>query len=322
MRALCGRRLPGMALTGMLAIMLSGCFTGVESTKRITPGRAERQMLLPQPEDTLLSCLPSVYLRHWQLGRTFVVSDARITHIMDQMGHRTLSAGDTLQYAGIEQRRMPDGRLGDVLLFGMRDRNSDTTPKAGSTLFRYPITAVMHISADTLRSSNVPLLIDLDMVDKANTILAGRKVWVRSNTRYDADGVARKSLKYVPVTITGVSAGQGDFPLRVTVRENDGKQYWLKMNSGNGYYESRSFADLFSLTDPRLRYTSVPDTTWRHIQNSDAVLGMTKEECRLALGNPDDVDAGRSHSQTLDIWQYASGITLRFADGVLVDMRK
>jgi hypothetical protein len=48
---------------------------------------------------------------------------------------------------------------------------------------------------------------------------------------------------------------------------------------------------------------------------------MTKEECRLSLGNPAEVDTGHDYSQTLDLWKYNDGTTLWFEDGILTRIR-
>ena len=49
---------------------------------------------------------------------------------------------------------------------------------------------------------------------------------------------------------------------------------------------------------------------------------MTKDECRLSLGNPDELQSGHNTSQTLDIWQYSDGTYLFFSDGILTNFRQ
>ena len=53
----------------------------------------------------------------------------------------------------------------------------------------------------------------------------------------------------------------------------------------------------------------------------DDGLGMTKEECKLSLGNPTDVNSGHDWNSTIDFWQYPNGSYLRFQDGLLVSFR-
>lgn len=291
--------------------MLSSCFTGVEYTRPIAPARGEREILQPQAEDTVLVSLPTVMLGQWEVGRPFVVADDRISHILEADSRPDIKVSDTVRYVGLDTRMQPDATSASILLFEKDGRR-----------FRYPLGALMHISADTLSNRRIPMLIDLAMVQRADEVLRGKTLWLRSSLRYDSEGKQMKGLKYIPVTVTSVTPGALDFPLQVNVTDEAGGAYHLKMNSGTGLYESRTFTDLFTLFDPRTRYNAIPDSTWQRIQRGDVALGMTKDECRLALGNPDDADAGHTHSQTLDLWQYASGITLRFADGVLVKFRK
>ena len=49
------------------------------------------------------------------------------------------------------------------------------------------------------------------------------------------------------------------------------------------------------------------DAVWEMICAGKVREGMTKEECRLSLGNPDDVDSGHDWNSTLDIWRYENG---------------
>ena len=93
------------------------------------------------------------------------------------------------------------------------------------------------------------------------------------------------------------------------------------MNPSNRGLESRTFSTLFYLSDPKLRYPSIRRDVWDLIRNESVREGMTKEECKLALGNPDDVATGHDWSQTIDIWNYKNGTFLQFQDGLLTRFR-
>ena len=75
------------------------------------------------------------------------------------------------------------------------------------------------------------------------------------------------------------------------------------------------------MTDPKLDYPSVSQETWENICNGRVALGMTKDECRLALGNPSEVDAGHNWSSVIDVWGYRDGTFLQFQDGLLINFR-
>ncbi|QCD41540.1 hypothetical protein E7747_04035 [Duncaniella dubosii] len=56
---------------------------------------------------------------------------------------------------------------------------------------------------------------------------------------------------------------------------------------------------------------------WDKIINGRVALDMTREECRLALGAPREVDRGADNSYIREVWLYENGIYLVFEDGIL-----
>ena len=48
---------------------------------------------------------------------------------------------------------------------------------------------------------------------------------------------------------------------------------------------------------------------------------MTKEECRLAKGNPSDLYGGHDYSKSMLIWVYPDATTLYFEDDLLVRVK-
>ena len=93
------------------------------------------------------------------------------------------------------------------------------------------------------------------------------------------------------------------------------------MNPIHRGLESRTFADLFFVADPKIRHSSIRPEIWELICEGKVKSGMTKEECKLALGNPDDVATGHDWNQTIDIWNYKNGMYLQFQDGLLTKFR-
>ena len=127
--------------------------------------------------------------------------------------------------------------------------------------------------------------------------------------------------KYVEVTVSDVKPGSIAFPLKVCFVDESGKQAWAMLNFGNSGKESRSFSNIFSISNFRDKYPSVSDETWRLISNGRLAVGMTKLECKLSLGNPTEVDSGHDYTQTLDLWHYSDGSVLWFEDGLLTRFR-
>jgi hypothetical protein len=84
----------------------------------------------------------------------------------------------------------------------------------------------------------------------------------------------------------------------------------------------RSFSNLFSFTDPRRNYPNITDEYWQLITSGTVTTGMTRDECRLALGAPKDVDRQTGYSSVHEMWGYENGIYLIFEDGILVKFRR
>ena len=94
------------------------------------------------------------------------------------------------------------------------------------------------------------------------------------------------------------------------------------MTYGTSASATRNFDRLFSFTDPRRSYPRITDATWQKIIRSQVEAGMTRDECRLALGAPDHIDRGATPGAQLERWTYDNGVYLIFEDGILERWRK
>ena len=94
------------------------------------------------------------------------------------------------------------------------------------------------------------------------------------------------------------------------------------MTPAPGANDSSPSPKLYRLSAPTTSYPAISDENWALIQKGKIRLGMTKEECRLSLGNPTSTDSGHDYSSTIDIWKYEDGTFLRFQDGLLIDLMK
>lgn len=111
------------------------------------------------------------------------------------------------------------------------------------------------------------------------------------------------------------------FVLSLDITDENSSPAVMYMNIANSGLESRTFPDLFSISDPKLRYPSIRPEVWTLITKGRVATGMTKDECKLALGNPSDVNSGHDWNQTLDLWRYDNGAWLQFQDGLLTSFR-
>ena len=304
-------------LTPLLPLLfLSSCFTGIESTKKINLTREDRKNMVPSREELYMSQIVSPPLKEWQPGKKFIVSDDKaLLVIVPRSGILPYGPdsikGRVLSFLGIESKINAAGKLTVSLAFsdGMYNYAYDTGKEFNDAM-------------ENFTSDHIPMLIDLQMVEQAKELLVGQKFWTRSNLWYDSIGNRIDGQKYVEVSVEDVTDGNMIFPLWLEIKTPGGKPAFLYMNFGNADNESRPFNVLFSLTDIRKHYPNIDDDTWEYICLAKVKEGMTKEEVRLALGNPTDLASGHDYSQTLDIWTYENGIVLWFEDGRLVKIRQ
>ena len=309
-------RLLRIFLVAGCLLSLQSCFTGVEGTKKISLSRDDKKALEPSPEEVFFRPVEGVPLSDWQPGRLFVASDNKALLIFDQEGINrspddAAMGGHILKFVGMETRLAPDGSENTVLIF---DDNG--------TLYRHNTGKNPQVALSQVTSDQVPMLIDLQMVESANRLLAGKRLWTRSALWYDDNGERVAGRKYVPVTVEEAQPGNLVFPVKLRIADDNGLKAWIYMNFGNSGIESRSFANLFSLSDIKSKYPAIDNDVWNLICRGKVREGMTKLECKLALGNPTEVSAGHDYSQTLDLWHYTDGAVLWFEDGLLTRFRQ
>ena len=299
-----------------LSVFLSGCFTGIESTKKISLSREDRKNSVLSAEEKFMTGIMPSPLKEWESGKSFIVSDDRAMVVLQPEAGLVSSPpssikGEVLKFHGVESKINPAGVITVALLF------SD-----GKYIYSYDTGKEFDSAMEEVLSDQVPMLIDVDMVEQARDLLMNHKLWTRTNLWYDDKDNRIDGLKYVSVTVVDVTPGNMLFPLKLRIKKEDGGEAFVFMNFGNSDTESRSFHNLFSLTDITRHYPGIDADTWGYISRGKVREGMTKEEVKLALGNPTDLNSGHDYSQTLDIWSYDNGIVLWFEDGRLVKIRQ
>lgn len=298
-----------LASTALLYLALSGCFTGIESTPKITDKEVKKSGIIITPEQQLADSLTQrSSFFSWQNGRKFISTNNRVTLIFSQAN--TVSASDTLVYIDVLPVRSYTGQEMTTLRF--RDNKGDTLN------YRVNSSVGELMSREQL---SIPFLVDLNDVAYVNSMLKGRQLYVMTNLRVNEEGGDATGRKFIPVTVSEVTAGDENFPLRVTFVTDDGKTERVKMTYGNERRAVRNFNTLFSFNNPRLKYPSISDETWNCIVNSRIVEGMTREEARLALGAPKDVQKAQNGSVFVEQWTYDDGRYLIFEDNLLKTFR-
>ncbi|MDE7180723.1 MAG: DUF2845 domain-containing protein [Muribaculaceae bacterium] len=292
----------------------SACSTGIEGTKTITMSRADKKATRLTPEEEFLNALSAAPLAGWNRGKRFYVADNKAAYVLESIDKLPVDSlkGHILNYEYSEPYPTAGGTMATAIVF------SD-----GARKYRYA-SGKNESAARKITGLEVPMLIDLDFVAAADSMLSGKTLWTRTQLWYTPDGNPLPGKKFVPVKVKEVTEGNMVFPLRVVFEDADGRTafQFMGVSAGEGLRgETRTFPSLYYLGDPREKYTAIAPDVWQLIQEGKVRAGMTKAECKLSLGNPNEVDAGHNWSNTIDVWTYSDGTFLYFEDGLLVKYR-
>ncbi|MDE7334964.1 MAG: hypothetical protein K2N10_01460 [Muribaculaceae bacterium] len=294
------RFLPAVAAALLALAALPGCFTGVERTpviKDTTGGNASGSK--PTPEERLMADVIPQQPADWRVGKSFILTPGRLDYAYSPVAIASkLNPGDTLRFAAFRgATRLAGDSITELVL---------TTPSGEEIISRIeaPMSQVM-----TMQQINVPFSVDVDLVNGARAALSGKKVW---SLRPDKEG-----KKFRAMEITEVLPGNADYPFIVIA---NGDSIRMVTNSRNA--TARTFANQFSLTNPRKNYPQISDTNWKLISQGRVALDMTREECRLALGAPSQVDREALPNGIFERWIYEDGVYLFFTDGLLTRFRQ
>ncbi|MDE5839971.1 MAG: hypothetical protein K2H49_03535 [Muribaculaceae bacterium] len=273
------------------------------------------RLMTKSDEQTFASSLQGTPLSSWEIGKQFLAMSDRTQFIFEPLGINDMSedpiTGVTLTYKGTESRINPNLEEDCIILF-----------TDGNRTLRYPTGKPTERAMKEIDSARLPLLADLELIEKWNEKLHGKTPWTNTDLWYDRHGERCQGQKYAKVKVMDVVPATGDFPMKVRVSRTPGEESYIQMNYTSDMFDSRNFASVFFLTDPKSRYPQISEDNWGLIKDGKVGPGMTKDECKLALGNPDEVNSGHNHSQTMDIWQYANGTYLVFTDGLLTRFRQ
>ena len=289
-------------------VALSSCFTGVESTPRITYKDVKsNNAATVSAEEALAARFSAQPFSTWTSGKRFYVTSPRISLALSLP-------------PGIDA---PMPTAGDTITL---TRISETTGLTGTgrveiefdSLYIYRTNA----SLTELRKReavDVPFSIDLALVDSVASELRGRNLYVRTPLWFTTTGDAYNGRKFVPIHVVDVVPANEVYPVMVIFTDEQGETHALFMSAGNSTrWASRDFAALFSLTDPRKNYPTITNEMWQNIVNTRVAIGMTKPEVTLAIGSPESIDRGHNQSSAYECWNYTDGRAVVFEDGIVV----
>ena len=297
-------------LGSVLSISFTGCFTGVEGTSKINLSKKDKIAVAPTEEDLFLTDISLPVLKQWQTGKRFLVSDDKFRLIIDGPGINSVNEGDTITYLNSRQGRNASNEEVTEIWF-----------QKGNLEFGYKIEKSMEDALDNITISDIPLLIDLDVVDQVNKTLKGLRLWTKKAAWFNDSLQYFKGRKFIEVTVLDVLPGNSFSPVRIKFADQEGTQGQYFVNLGSKPGEIGNFGKLFSLDNPKNSFKHISPDMWSAIQREELRVGMTKEECRLSKGNPSDLETGHNYSNAMEIWFYSDGSYLRFIDGLLVSFK-
>lgn len=290
--------------------MLTSCFTGIESTPRITEKDVKRNdALIAGEASEIASKLRPIPVTQWVAGRRFLVTDAKISLLFEK--EPKIAPGEVIVFDNIANEISIIGEEVAVLTFH-KENDSMKIPmryKAGLSM------------SELSPSFTLPMSVDLDMVEAARNILVGKEFYIITSMRVDSLLTpVNKGRRCVPVRIGNVLVGNDDYPLRVDIIDDLGRESSVAMTVGESLSSTRNFDKIFVLENPRLRYEAISDQVWENIVNSRVAPGMTTIECSLAIGSPGDIRKWHNGGSYFEGWVCDNGNYLIFIDGVLSEI--
>lgn len=306
-------------LTGavMLVALLgtSACFTGVESTPRIGLSDVRKQQAATvTDEQKFLDGLVPLPPSAWKPGHRLRVTDDKIgLALTARSAPADNLAGRDLYFEHYEPAVSLTGTDAIEFVFA-----ADSLGSKDRYFYRI---AVPVSEIDTLSAMQVPFTIDMELVAKVDSMMRGNTYYVRTPLWYAADAPHESAhgLRHIAVVIDSVVAGDANYPLSVLFSQPGHPQNraMVYMTVGKSKASTRNFDVLFSFRDPRQVYQAIKDDVWALIIHSRVKEGMTREECRLALGSPTTVQRIPTYGGMREVWQYSDGVFLHFDDGLL-----
>ncbi len=299
----------------MPTLLLSGCFTGIESTPRITSSDVKKENIQTSAEQMFLADVKYEQPMDWHPGKRFYITDSKIRLVLGTTTPLDTSAlkGKDMVFERIEKVKSVTGEDVAILRFNIEGQSTDVTYDANT-----PYETLMHRG-----NLEIPFTVDLDMIDQIRNRLKGKTYYITTPLWYDnlTDKQVR-GLRHVAVEIMDVLPGTSVYPIKVVFKPvgND-QEHNVLMTLGNKRTSTRNFETLFAFENPRVKYPTIDDETWGLITNSKVKIGMSKDECRLALGAPDTWGQIPTTAGMVEYWTYTEGIYLLFEDGYLSRVR-
>lgn len=307
------------------AALLTGCYTATH-TAPISQAEVRKEGAgTTSPERILMSSVAPQPPSEWHPGKQWKVTDDRIKVLLN-----TVSGimPETLSNATLTFDKMSTGS--NIIGNEYTDIIFDLNPSAASAdnVRTAKVSYRIDSTADSLMKRSalpIPFTIESSIVSDADSLLRGRTLYVMTSTWLDDSGVYIKRRRFLPVTVTSVTPGTPQAPLKVAFHLLENPEVSgnlvLTLPSRADADGPRDFPSMFSLSNPRDSHKSIYPDIWDLITRGQVTVGMTRDECRLSLGNPIETKRQEMYGFTRETWLYEAGSYLVFEDGILKTSR-
>lgn len=151
---------------------------------------------------------------------------------------------------------------------------------------------------------------------EAEELFLHKSLWVKDhslNTYDERSGETGQihNVRLTRVTVEEIAVGtEEQAPVRFILKTASGKIGYRDVNmSGSNlsynYRQFYSFHNTFWTYNPKAKYKFSPQI-WKLIANQEAKIGMTTQQVKLSLGEPDEVNYSEYRSGTQEQWMYGS----------------
>ena len=185
----------------------------------------------------------------------------------------------------------------------------------------------------SVRKNSIPGMVYLNDIDKARELLIGRTIYIKSH--YALKNIQTLDnykfwdyiKKYTPYRIKQIGAGEHpNYPVKMIVVGNDSIEipFYVILSGTNTANDldlmKGKFENIFTFSNPRLKYKKISDSDWKLITEGKVRIGMNKEACELSWGTPEDINSTIGSYGSHEQWVY-DGKYLYFENGILTDIQ-
>lgn len=290
-------------------ILISVLLWGISSNVAYGRKKSKKSPDISKEQLFMQTYFTEIPLREWSEGKTFVYLDTELSPLLQKS---TFSTSEPQSYKGLyfvfeglaEASPWGEGTI-DILFDceGMKFRVK--TGKSLSEIQNSDYTPLL------------PMLVAYDEIAKANELLRGKTLYTRPAIWVDPLGNTRMGNRLFPIEIMAIEPGNTVYPMAFVFCVDSVVYRIYGSLTRTTMSQAATFDKLFTFDNPRDQYSTIPEAHWQCIMRGEVMVGMNKDECRLALGRPHRAREIPTYSGLKEEWYYNSGAYLYFEDGKL-----